>query len=117
MKKYLKVRVSDNVLGIENRTILELTMDNDSNGVLQVVEQEVTYQGVYYPQLAGMKFKDLLAWVQQDPTGQHPEVYNEIWDTFSWRSFIDKDRLYGVMERYTKEKKLLKEIEKGNLSW
>lgn len=95
--KPIRVRISDNVLEDKDWTIFELefAMAKDIPGsvgenVPKVVSQRLINEGCYGEHLLGKTIVDLVKWLAYDPTGSHPEVWHEVWDTRKarWKSMV-----------------------------
>lgn len=78
MAKKVKVRISDNVLDDEDWPVYELEIE-PHKGELVVMAQRVVNLGAYGQDFTGFNLKRLSNWLCWDPTGQHPEVWHEIW--------------------------------------
>lgn len=82
MTKKMLVRVSDNVLNEKEWPVHEVTLGIVATrgvGRLGVVDQVEVKSGCYtIPPMRGWLFEELAEWSREDPTGRHPETYNEI---------------------------------------
>ena len=108
----IRVRISDNVLYENDWNVYELSFKG--NDVPRVDQQRVINEGIYggyEDYFIGMAMTDLCKWTQDDPTGRHPETYNEVFD---WRvgryrssvSVIDIRQLVeGDVEKYERGRK------------
>lgn len=82
MSKRMLVRVSDNVLDEKEWPVHEVVLGVVSTkgvGRLGVMDQTEVHPGCYnIPAMRGWTIEELAEWSRFDPTGEHPEVYNEI---------------------------------------
>jgi len=71
----MKVTITDNVLDRNDWPIARLLF-NARGGV---TDQFLVKGGVYQlPNMVGWNLKDIHEWLMYDPTGNHPEMYNEV---------------------------------------
>lgn len=69
------IRISDNVLEPTAWTIGRVEFDRHGT----VVTQELVQEGAYrLPNCIGWSVAKLVEWQDFDPTGYHPETYNEV---------------------------------------
>ncbi len=99
VKSIVHLRISDNVLKDEDWGYVEATIVNGRITALREVEQGCYGWG--YAPTVSWKLGRLLAWLDHDSTGSHPEQYHEIRiPTGSWLSCsIDSvDKLKELLE-------------------
>ena len=94
----IRVRISDNVLDDKDWNIYELELEFVRNAH-RVVVQRLEQAGVYGKDFLGMLAEQVRDWAAYDPTGSHPEVWNEIWDPKKeeWVSLISMADLIEIM--------------------
>lgn len=96
----IHVRVSDNVLEDVDWPVRELTLDRVTKKVL---DHKDLQEGVYGLDLAprkGWTLEKVQRWTAVDPTGQHPEVYQEIQDeNGTYTQFFDFQDFWDMLER------------------
>lgn len=92
------VRIIDNVLPEEDRSEYELDLV-EVDGELLVKTQITINSGVYKFNFIDFSPKALHEWVNYDPTGEHPEVWYEIYDPVSkkWLSCIDQEKVMQII--------------------
>jgi len=88
--KELYVRLSDNVLELEDWPVAKLTIQGNS-----VKKMEVVCKGAYdLPNMVGWTLADVAEWSRYDSTGYHPEEYHDVSsDACTWSTFCNKDDL------------------------
>lgn len=102
----IRVRIADNVLPNKHHTEYELKFEEDTKGALRVVAQRIVNPGVYGEFMVGWSMVRLQKWQSYDSTGDHPEVYHEVYDWRSkkYRSFMSvidiKQLVEGDMSAY-----------------
>ena len=81
MAAKILVRVSDNVLDPSEWGVCVITLRPVRHSVtvrLEVVEQRQLSDGCYViSDMKGWDVHQVAEWTRDDPTGRHPEVYNE----------------------------------------
>jgi len=82
----VKIRISDTVLEDWDWPIDELTIED---GI--VVGQKSVHEGAYaITDCVGWPVERLLKWTHYDGTGEHPEIFQEMWDRkkSKWDTFV-----------------------------
>ena len=79
MHSVVHLRISDNVLSLEDFPVVEATIEDGIIVKLEQLRAGSTYRwnGMSAPYI-GMNLHRLLKWLYHDSTGHHPESYNEI---------------------------------------
>lgn len=90
------IRISDNVLDSQLWTVGRVEFSERTG---RIVTQEMVHEGAYcLPNCIGWAVAELLNWQDCDPTGQHPETYNEVSvDGRKWRSFLSEPEIRAMM--------------------
>lgn len=96
----MHVRVSDNVLEEVDWPVRELTLDRVTKKVL---DHKDLQEGVYGLDLAprkGWTLEKVQQWTAVDPTGYHPEVYQEIQDeNGTYTQFFHFQDFWDMLEK------------------
>jgi hypothetical protein len=100
MKLY--ARISDNVFDPKEWTTVLLEFDRNDF----VSEVEVTHRGVYSLNMMGWDIASVVEWQNYDPSGDHPENYQEISiDGKTWKSYLTLNEVLHL---------IFSDVEKGD---